>query len=69
MRVEGVRGNGDDFFLAAIRIEGLAFGVLRLQKLVVDALRWNEHQRHIKGAFIGDDVFPTNRVGMTFQPR
>ena len=64
MGVEGIRGNGNDVFITAVGVEGLALIVLRLQKLVVDAFRRNEHQGHIERAFIGHDIFFADRVGM-----
>jgi len=67
MRVRGLRGNGDDFFLAAIRTRGWPLASCVGQKLVVDAFD-GTNITHIKGAFIGDDVGPTNRFGMYLFP-
>src|SRR5260370_33834614 len=66
MGVEGIRRNGNDAFIAAVSVEGLALVVLRLQKLVIDGFRRNEHQGHIERAFIWHNVFFGDGVGMAF---
>src|SRR6266478_3505979 len=54
--VEGVGGDGDDFFVAAVGVDGLAFGIPRVEHLTINILGWDEHQGHVERALIGDDV-------------
>ena len=66
MSVEGIRRNGDDLFIAAIGVERLALVVLRLKQFVIYGFRGDEHQSDVQGAFIGDDVFFADGVGVAF---
>jgi len=64
MGVKGIGGHGDDFFIAAVGIQGLSFAVFSHEQFVVDALGRDEHQRDIERAFLGHDVFFADGVGM-----
>ena len=62
--VEGVGGDGDDFFVAAVGVDGLAFGIQRVEHLTINILGWDEHQGHVERALIGDDVFLGDGIGV-----
>src|SRR6266851_5930490 len=62
--VERVGGDGDDFFVAAVGIDGLALGVERVEHFTINIFGRDEHQGDVERAFVGDDVFFGDGIGV-----
>src|SRR5205823_13198219 len=69
MGVERIGRNGDDLLFAAVGVQGLALGVGGHEKFVVNAFGGDKHEREIERAFLGNDVFFGDGVGMAFHRR
>ncbi len=63
--VERVGGNSDDFFLAAVGIDCLALAVQRVEHFAINIFGRYEHQGDVERAFVGDDVFLGDGIGVT----
>ena len=66
MGIQRIRRNGNDAFLAAVRVKLQALVVRALQQFVVDALGWHEHQREVEGVLRRKNIFSGDGVGVQF---
>src|SRR5208283_3610059 len=66
MRVQGIGRNGDNVAAAAVGVNGLPLGIHAHQQFVINRFAGNEHQREVQRAFIRDDVFARNGIGVAF---
>src|SRR6266851_4436268 len=62
--VERVGGNGDDFSFAAVGVDGLALGVEGVEHFAINIFRRDEHQGDVERAFVGDNVFLGDGIGV-----
>src|SRR6266851_4039713 len=64
MNVERVGRDGDDVAVATVSVDGLAFGVERGEQFAIDTFGGDKHQGDVERAFVGDDVFLGDGIGV-----